>query len=98
MNQYMIDIDLPEQLDSEFLALIPAQRAKINQLMTKGMISSYSLALDRSKLWVVLLSESEAEAWEVYETFPLADYMNPSLVELAFHNSRKVALPQLSLN
>lgn len=98
MNQYMIDIDLPEQLDAAFLALIPAQRTKINQLMTKGMISSYSLALDRSKLWVVLLSESETEAWEVYETFPLADYMNPSLVELAFHNSRKVALPQLSLN
>ena len=30
MNQYMIDIDLPEELDEDFMALVPAQRMKIN--------------------------------------------------------------------
>ena len=98
MNQYMLDIDLPEYLDAEFLALVPAQRAKVNQLMGKGVVATYALALDRSKLWVIILSESEADAWRVYDTFPLAEYMDPKLTELAFYNSRNVALPQLSLN
>ena len=98
MNQYMFDIDLPEHLDAEFMALIPAQRSCVNELMIKGLISTYALSLDRSKLWVIVLAGSEAEAWEVYESFPLGDYMDPSLIELAFHNSKTVALPQLSLN
>lgn len=98
MNQYMLDIDLPEHLDAEFMTLIPAQRTLVNELMIKGVISTYALALDRSKLWVVVLAETEVEAWEVYESFPLGDYMDPSLMELAFHNSKNVALPQLSLN
>ena len=98
MNQYMLDIDLPEHLDAEFLALIPKQRSLVNQLMVKGVIATYALALDRTKIWVIILAESEAEAWEVYESFPLGDYMDPSMIELAFHNSKNVALPQLSLN
>ena len=47
MNQYLFDITLPEELTEEFVSLIPRQRAHIETLMVKGVVTSYGLAFDR---------------------------------------------------
>ena len=98
MNEYIIDIDLPLYLDQEFISRIPAQRKRINSLMADGVISSYSLSMDRSKLWVTLRSTSEAAVQEVFESFPLFEYMQGAIIPLMFHQSFTVGLPQLSMN
>lgn len=98
MNQYMIDFDLPEEMTSEFLALIPAQRAQVNEMMEEGYITNYILSLDRSKLWVIVVAETEEEAWELIDEFPLRDFMKAQLYELMFHNSISQGLPLISLN
>jgi muconolactone delta-isomerase len=98
MNEYMIDIELPPVLDQEFIALIPAQRARINELMSRGVVSSYTLSLDRTKLWVVMKATSEAQVNQVFESFPLYDYMQGAIIPLMFHQSLNVTLPQLSMN
>lgn len=93
----MIEFELPEIMDEEFMALIPKQRFVINQMLAEGTIKSYSLAMDRSRLWVILAANSEFEAMELVTTFPLSDFMTPSLSELMFHNSADM-LMQFSLN
>ena len=98
MNEYMLDIDLPEYFDSDFIALIPEQRAHINSLMKKGVIRSYSLAMDRTKLWVIMHVTSEQEVQEVFEEFPLYDYMDGDIRPLMFHQSVINSLPKLSPN
>lgn len=99
MNQYLIDIDLPEELEEDFMALVPAQRLKINKLMGNRTISSYSLALDRSKLWVTINAKSGTEVMDVLSTFPLIKYMKFHIHELMFHHEASMlVIPPFSLN
>jgi hypothetical protein len=55
MAQFMIDVSIPAEPNTEFLALIPAQRAHIEELLEQGTVTAYSLSLDRSKLWIMLV-------------------------------------------
>ena len=94
---FMIEFDLPEILDEEFMGKIPAQRAVIHEMMREGEIKAYSLALDRSRLWAIMEAPSEWEIWERLERFPLREYMKPCINELMFHNAAETVL-QFSLN
>ena len=98
MDTYMISIQLPTELTEKFISLIPKQRKKINELMNKGKILQYSLSMDRSKLWVIVVANSESKAMDIIATFPLINYMNPTIYELAFHNSISNELPKLIMN
>ena len=98
MNTYMISIQLPRELTQEFISLIPKQRARINELMDKGKVLQYSLAIDRSQLWVIVFAKSESRAMDIISTFPLIHFMKPQIYELAFHNSISNELPKLIMN
>ena len=98
MDQYLIDIDFPDEADDEFISLIPSQRAMINSHMHNGVVTSYSLSVDRSKLWVTIVADSEREVGEILATFPLISYMVYSIHKLAFHNTAQYSMPPLSLN
>lgn len=97
MNQYLFDISLPEYLTDEFVSLIPQQRAQVDTLMIKGVVSSYCLAFDRSKLWITLHADSEDHAREIIASFPLARFFRTKLYPLAFHNMT-ISLTKVSLN
>lgn len=99
MNQFMVEFVLPEEMTEEFVAKIPRQRLKINQLMETGKITSYSLASDRTKLWCVIKAKNEIDVLEIISQFPLIDFMEPTISELMFNNTATaVKLPMFSLN
>lgn len=94
---YMVEFELPDNLSPSFLELIPKQRAAVNQMLTDGTIKSYSLSLDRTKLWAIFVAESEFDVMEAVASLPLSDFMVPSISELMFHNASEVVM-QFSLN
>lgn len=96
-HTYMIEFELPDVMTEEFMALIPQQRYVINQMLAEGTIKSYSLSMDRTKLWVIMSAASEFEVMEIVSTFPLKEFMTPQLSELMFHNTADM-LMQFSLN
>ena len=98
MNTYMISIKLPEELTEEFVSLIPKQRACVDKLMDEGRVLQYSLSLDRTQLWVILFAKNRKTAMGIISTFPLIDFMKPTIIELAFHNSISTELPKLIMN
>lgn len=98
MSQYMAQITLPDSLDENFMALIPEHRAYVDQLMNDGIITSYSLALDRSTVWITFNSKNERAVTKIISSFPIADFIEYDILELAFHNSANVIFPSLSLN
>jgi hypothetical protein len=98
MNQYMIDFELPQPLTEEFAELIPSQRAQVNSLMGEGKIASYSLSMDRSRLWVIVNAETPQTAREIIASFPIITFIKFRMHELAFHNSVRFLRPQFSLN
>jgi len=97
MKEYMIEMDLPEQMSEAFLNKIPAQRDRINKLLVRGTVRSYTLSIDRSKLWMVAIAKNEYELISMLDGLPLASYMIPEITELMFHNSQDRIL-QFSLN
>jgi hypothetical protein len=94
----MIDIELPGTITDEFASLIPFQRARVNLLMFEGKISSYSLSMDRSRLWVVVNAASEDDAYSIIASFPIFHFVQFKLHELMFHNGVRLLDPQFSLN
>ncbi len=98
MKQFMADINLPKPLTDEFISLIPKQRRAINELMGEGIISTYSLALDRSKLWVIVFAESEIEVIKHISLFPLFKFIDVKIHELVFHENASIRTPHFSLN
>jgi hypothetical protein len=98
MNQYLVDLDLPEELSDEFLSLIPHQREHVDQMMADGVLSSYALSSDRRKVWAIIYAESEMDVENALNTMPLIDFMEPTIYQLAFYNVAGSGLPIISLN
>lgn len=94
----MIDIDLPSTPTEEFIELIPSQRAHVNTLMAESKIVSYSLSMDRSRLWVIVNAETSEAAREIIAAFPLIAFFKFRVHKLAFHNNVRFLRPQFSLN
>ena len=98
MSKYLVDIDLPHQFTDEFVSLIPTQKAHVNRLLGEGVLDSYTLAMDRSKLWATVPAGSEEEVMDVLATMPLMKYMRVNIYELAFHETAYSGLVHVSLN
>jgi muconolactone delta-isomerase len=94
---YMVEFDLPSMMAPEFLARIPEQRNRIDELMAEGQIRSYSLSTNRSKLWMIVIADSEHEVMHLIGELPLSDFMIPSINPLMFHHSTE-SMMAISLN
>lgn len=93
----MVEFAVPFPLTAEFVSLIPRQRESVDKLFTAGKMLSYSLSLDRTKLWAILIASEEAELIRLLDTLPMTPYMDYNYSELMFHNSVYL-LPAMSLN
>ncbi len=98
MHHFMIDVSLPEMLTEEFLGLIPQQRKQVNRMFREGRLSSYGLALDRSKIWATMLAESEEEVIYILSTFPLRKFMEVKIHRLAFYENAGANVAHISMN
>jgi hypothetical protein len=96
--EYMIEMDLPMPFDDEFLSLIPRQRAIVNKLMNQGTITSYAVSVEKGKLWVTMLGESEPDVIRILDEFPIIRHVLYKISRLAFHNSVGFQVPQFSAN
>ena len=94
----MVTFDLPKYFDDEFTSLIPEQRAVVDKLMKGGVITSYAVSLESSKLWVTMIAENEFEINEIISGFPIADKCRSTISRLAFRNTVNPLVPQFSKN
>lgn len=98
MNTYMLEIALPPYLTDDFIGMVSEQQMEVEQLLTEGRIKSFSLALDRSKLWVVIEAVNEGEVLKVVELFPILKKSKVHIQELAFYQRQLGEIPHFSLN
>lgn len=89
---------LPLPLPAELIAVIPEQRAKIDELMHEEKLLSYSLASDRSKVWAVVSAKDLFEAMGFLSDLPVMRFTRPVATELAFYNAPRFTFPSISLN
>lgn len=94
----MVTVELPEELDEQFMSLIPEQRSVVHDLMLKGTILGYALADDHSKLWITIVAQNSNEVRRTMRQFPIYPYIKAHISELAFHEHIAFQLPEMSLN
>lgn len=80
------------------MKLIPKQRQMIVHLLNKGTLASFSLSADRTKAWMVVRVKDEEKVHELLEKFPMYDYFEYSVAQLALHDIQFLGMPQLILN
>lgn len=96
---FMVEFQLPQPLTQEFIQLIPQNRLKTNKFLQEGIFRSYTLSADRTKLWIIVVGESEFEVMETLSELPLSEFMHPTVSPLAFHNTTTAwEIPAISLN
>ena len=83
----MVEFELPEVIAKEFLDKIPQQRQTVETLIEQGVVKSYSLAQNRSRLWMVVSAQTEFEALRVIGKLPLSRFMIPSIAPLLSHDA-----------
>ena len=98
LRQYMVEFSLPMALTEEFITRIPEQRAKINSLMDAGVVMCYTLNLERTKLWTVIVANSETAVMDLLAQLPLISFMKATINELTFHHQSSLVMPSISLN
>lgn len=98
MSTYKAEIDLVDPFKPKFSKLIAQQRKRVDELMNAGVIVSYGLAMDRSKVWIVFEAKNLEEVYDTLRSMPLYEFMMPDVFELAFYDTIHSGFPQLSWN
>jgi len=98
MHKFMATIILPETLTEEFISLIPQQRFVVKRLLEKNIILNYSLAADRTKLWIAFDAKDEDHVRRIIKRFPLFKFMKVKIDELAYVESKIMNFPELVWN
>lgn len=87
---YMVAFELPSTWASQYQNSADQQRAIIKSWLKEGIISSYSMSLNRSKIWIVVQAVSEFEVMDLISQLPLSNYMVPSIAPLMAHNTEPI--------
>jgi uncharacterized protein YciI len=97
MKKFLCTFHLPQQLEESFWEQIPSHRKYINSLMESEKIVTYSVNQNRTKGWVVINAQSEAEAKRMIERFPIREFISFEIDELFIFDSM-IGAPRLVLN
>jgi muconolactone delta-isomerase len=97
-TQFMVEIFLPDEIDLDFMRMIPAHRAYINELISGGQIISYSISFDRSKGWIIFLADNAADVLDTVQQFPIHQFITIEIHELFIHDGEAYRFPKLNFN
>ncbi len=86
-HQFMFELGLPLAKTEKFMSLIPEHRAYVNDCLVEGKILNYSLTSNMMKVYCVVESYTEQEAYEIIADMPLATFFKIEAQPLMFHNA-----------
>jgi hypothetical protein len=85
-------------MDDGFMALVPAHRTYINQLIDKGVIDQYLVTMETQRTWITLSAKSKKEVEEYLSKSPLRKYWIYEIDELFVIDGQHYRLPAFELN
>ena len=98
MEVFMVEIEFPYYKDEEFVALIPRQREQIGTLLNTGILTSFSLNMERTRAWIIMAAQNEQVALSVIEQFALYKFLNVEIQSLLAYDRAAFSLPPLVMN
>ena len=96
-KKYMVEFLVPFPFPVDLQMMIPQQRMAVHELFLAEKLLSYTLAIDRKKLWAIFLANDLEELTVHINTLPLSPYMTHEYTELMFYETVQY-IPSMSLN
>jgi muconolactone delta-isomerase len=96
LNKYQVTIHF--NMDDDFMAVVPAHRVYINDLITKGIIDYYSVSMETQRCWITINALDKKEVTEYLEQSPLFKYWSIEIDELFVYDGQTYRLPAVQLN
>lgn len=81
--RFLVETRFSQAPTNEMLALIPAESARGKQLDEQGIREHLYLSADLSRAWQIYRGESVAAVQTILDTFPLAPFVNTTIIPLA---------------
>jgi hypothetical protein len=97
VKKYMVEFQIPFPFPIELEEMIPDQRLAVHDLFLEEKLLTYTLAMDRSKLWAIFLAEEESELLTYIDQLPMSMYLHYDYSEIMFHETIQY-IPSMSQN
>lgn len=81
--RWMVTITFKEKPTEEVLAMLPAERARVAELVAQGIIEHRFFAADGAKVWFIFDGDSREAIERVLNTLPMHKYFNFEVGELS---------------
>lgn len=98
MRRYMVAVDLPHPMPTDFILTIPLQRKWVDRMLGKGELVQYILNEDRTHLWMVLLAEDDEQLHSLLRRMPIAHFCEYQAHALFLHQQAMDVLPPVMEN
>ncbi|MEI6881226.1 MAG: muconolactone Delta-isomerase family protein [Bacteroidota bacterium] len=95
---FMVELELPVVIDTDFMKMIPSHRAYISQLINEGKIQSYSINTERTLGWIIFNCKDAEAVFEIVEQFPIYKYISIQVHDLMIHDSEAFRFPKMHMN
>jgi len=98
MENFMVEINLPEIQDEQFFNLIPAHRMMINTMIEKGIIQQYTINAERTKGWILFNCKNKDEVLIALQKMPIFKLVKFKIHKIMIADGELYRLPKMNLN
>jgi len=82
MPKFMVSLTVPEPIDEEKQALLPAERARVREMISEGALLHIFISSDFAEGWMVFETDSPEAALALMDTLPMRQFMDVKVSEL----------------
>ncbi len=98
MENFMVEISLPEIQDEQFFNLIPKHRILINDMIENGLIQQYIINAARTKGWILFNCKNKNEVVSALQKMPIFHLIKFKIHEIMIADGELYRLPKMNLN
>ncbi len=82
MKRWMLTLSFKEPPTPEVIALIPAEQARVREMLAEGSLETLYIAADNSHVWLVMKGDTAEDVKAAYATLPMHAFFDPQLTPL----------------
>ena len=81
--KWMVTITFKEKPSAQVLAMLPAERARVAEMVAEGLIENRYFAADGTQVWFVFQTDSREGVENALNTLPMHRFFNLHVQQLS---------------
>lgn len=97
IKKYMVEFEVPYYFDENLDELLEQQKHLLSDYFVEGKIFSCTVSKDQTRLWMIMLADSESELLTIIDSLAIAQFCEYDYSEIMTHSAVQF-IPDYSLN